>query len=47
MNDAKAGTSAKKADRLVSRMGAYLATDVGMKRFGLGNAMRLGRLYSV
>ena len=46
MNDAKTGTLAKKADRGVSRMGAYLATDAGMKRFGLGNAMRLGKLYN-
>ena len=37
---------AKSADRCVRRMGAYLATDVGMKRFGLGNAMQLGRLYN-
>jgi len=46
MNDAKGGTLAKSADRCVRRMGAYLATDVGMKRFGLGNAMQLGRLYN-
>jgi hypothetical protein len=46
MNDAKAGTLAKSADRCVRRMGAYLATDVGMKRFGLGNATQLGRLYN-
>jgi hypothetical protein len=37
---------ARTADRLVRRMGTHLATDAGMKRFGLANAMRLGRLYN-
>jgi hypothetical protein len=46
MNDAKGRTLAKSADRCVRRIGTYLATDVGMKRFGLGNAMQLGRLYN-
>lgn len=46
MNAGKRGTFSGQADRLVTRMGAYLATDAGMKRFGLSNAMRLGRLYN-
>lgn len=34
------------ADRLVSRPGAYMASDAGMKRVGLANAMKLGKLYN-
>jgi hypothetical protein len=34
------------ADRLVSRPGDYMASERGMKRVGLANSMKLGKLYN-
>ena len=36
----------RKMDRRVSCIGSCLATDPGIKRFGLLNAMRLGRIFN-